>query len=266
MGLSRERARASLFAAKAGESGLVLGVDGSGVLAASSLLLRGVTTTLLLGSTASLSTTTASLAATAAITASATALTTTATTSAASGALRLDEAGVKVDGLLGLALTLALGLAVGTGDEVLLLLLEGLGTGPLLVELAALVGLSDANASVESTLALGLLNEVLGVGDALVLGLLGLNGSGVLGGGILLLVLGDGFTGLLVLKLSVAFGGTPALGDLLISGAEGELVYVCPLERVEMTHTHGQQTWRCVGHRAHGGDVHHGLIMSVYCF
>jgi hypothetical protein len=138
------------------------------------------------------------------------------TAAAASGSLRLDEAGVKVNGLLHLALTLTLLLAAGASKVDVLLLLERLGVSPLLVELASLVGGSDLDLRFESSLLLGLLDEVVGVRDALIFGLNGLLGSGILGLVLLLLCLSLGLTGLLVLKLSIAFGGTPRLSCLLI--------------------------------------------------
>lgn len=158
---------------------------------------------------------------TATVTTALSATTTTAATASAStttGALGLDEAGVEVDGLLDLALSLALSLASGSGEVLLLLVLEGLGVGPLLVELAALVGLTDLGARLKSGLLLGLLGEVVFVGD-LLLGLLlggGLSGSSLLSSGVLLLVLSDSLAGLLVLKLSLAFVSTPGLGSLLV--------------------------------------------------
>lgn len=56
---------------------------------------------------------------------------------------------------------------------------------------------------------------VVGEGDALVFGLSGLLSSGILSL-VLLLRLGNGLTGLLVLKLGIAFGGTPRLSSLLV--------------------------------------------------
>jgi len=165
--------------------------------------------------TASLASTTASLASTASTGSSTTA------TGAASGSLRLDEAGVKVNRLLHLALTLALLLATGAGEVNIVLLLERLSVGPLLIELASLVGGSDVKVSLEASLLLRLLDEVVVVRDALILGLSGLLSSGVLGLLILLLRLGNGLTGLLVLKLGIAFGGTPRLGSLLIGASGG---------------------------------------------
>jgi hypothetical protein len=167
---------------------------------------------------------------TATVTTALSATTTTAATASAStttGALGLDEAGVEVDGLLDLALSLALGLASGGGKVLLLLVLEGLGVGPLLVELAALVGLTDLGAGLKSGLLLGLLGEVVFVGD-LLLGLLlggGLSGSSLLSSGVLLLVLSDSLAGLLILKLSLAFVSTPGLGSLLVGATRVQSVY-----------------------------------------
>jgi hypothetical protein len=202
---ARRAGLGNLVAAEAGESRLVAGVNSSIALSRS---LRSTAATAAVTSTATVTTT---LSATTTTAASASASTT-------SGALRLDEARVEVNGLLDLALALALGLAAGRGEVLLLLVLEGLGVGPLLVELAALVGLTDLETGVESGLLLSLLGEIFLVRD-LLLGLLlggGSLGGSVLSNGILLLVLSDSFTGLLVLKLSSAFVSTPGLGSLLV--------------------------------------------------
>lgn len=191
--------RRRLFASEAGEGRLVLGVD-----------VRGTTT-----STAEVAST-ATLAAT--LTTSSTAAAAAAAAAASTGtALRLNKSRVEVDGVLDLALTLTLLLAVASGDEVLVLsLLESLGVGPLLVELAALVGPTELEVALEGELLLGLLGEVVSVRKALVLGLGSLLGSGVLGKGLLLLRLGNGFASLLILQLGVTFSGTPGLGSLLL--------------------------------------------------
>lgn len=195
----------NLVAAEAGESRLVVGVDSSIALSSS---LRSAAATAAVTSTATVTTTLSTSATTAA----------TASAGTTSGALGLDETGVEVNGLLDLALSLALGLASGGGKVLLLLVLEGLGVGPLLVELAALVGLTDLEARLESGLLLSLLGEVFFVGDLLLGLLLGgsLSGSGFLSSGVLLLVLSDSLAGLLVLKLSLAFVSTPGLGSLLV--------------------------------------------------
>jgi hypothetical protein len=209
-----EQAMGNLVAAEAGESRLVTGVDSSVALSSS---LRSAAATAAVTSTATV-TTTLSASATSAATASA---------STTAGALGLDETGVEVNGLLDLALSLALGLASGGGEVFLLLVLEGLGVGPLLVELAALVGLTDLEARLKSGLLLGLLGEIVFVRD-LLLGLLssgGLSGGGLLSSGVLLLVLSDSLAGLLVLKLSLAFVSTPGLGSLLVGATGFQLVH-----------------------------------------
>lgn len=113
-----------------------------------------------------------------------------------------------------LALALTLGLAGGSGEEVLLFTLD-LGTlGELLG--AALVGLAEVLLA-KLQLLLSQLGKVGGVGLGVVLGL-GLSGLSlsVLLNGLLLLLLGDGLTGLLVSKLGLASLGTPAVGGLLL--------------------------------------------------
>lgn len=195
--------------AQAGESGLVLGVD-AGTTAARSIATGSTVTTTgsTLAATAT-TTTTAALTGTTGLT-----VVTAATGTAAGRALRLDEAGVKVNRLLDLAFTLAKLLASAGSDELLLLGVESDSALPLLVDLAALVGTTGLElAKVE--LLLGLLGEIVGVRDRLVLRL-GLLLSAVLGG---LVALGDGLTGLLVLELGVALSGAPAGSGLLVSGA-----------------------------------------------
>lgn len=203
----------NLVAAEAGESGLVAGVDGSAALS-SSLRSAAATATGVVTTTATVTTTLSTTTATAA---TATAGTTSATTSA----LGLDESRVEVNGLLDLALTLSLGLASSGGEVLLLLVLEGLGVGPLLVELAALVGLADLETRLESGLLLSLLGEVVVVRDLLLGLLLGgsLSSGSLLSSGVLLLVLSDSLAGLLVLKLSSTLVGTPGLGSLLVRAA-----------------------------------------------
>lgn len=192
-----------LVTTEAGEGRGILGVDGLDVLASTTSTAEVTTRTTL---------------ATALAAAAATATTTAATTSA-TGALRLDEARVEVNGLLGLLLTLAPVLARAGGEVVRLLLLEGLGLSPLLVGLGALVGSTGLEAGVKLKLLLGLLNEVVGVGDGLVLGLGVLFASGVLGESLLLLGLGNGLAGLLVLQLGLTLGGAPGSGGLLVGTA-----------------------------------------------
>ncbi|KAI6772621.1 hypothetical protein HG530_003579 [Fusarium avenaceum] len=218
MTLTQASGEGNLVAAEAGESGLVAGVDGSAALS-SSLRSAAATATGVVTTTATVTTT---LSATTTTAATATAGTTSATT----GALGLDESRVEVNGLLDLALTLSLGLASSGGEVLLLLVLEGLGVGPLLVELAALVGLADLKTRLESGLLLSLLGEVVVVRDLLLGLLLGssLSSSSLLSGGVLLLVLSDSLAGLLVLKLSSTLVGTPGLGSLLVRATTSFIV------------------------------------------
>jgi hypothetical protein len=224
--------RASLLAAEAGESRLIAGVDGSRVATAAT---RGTAARSTTGSTASATLTTTSTTATLAATAAAV-TPTTLTTAATAGALRLDEAGVEVDGLLDLLLLLALGLATGAGEVLLLLVLEGLGISPLLVDLGALVGLTDLQAGIKAELLLSQLGKVVGVGDALVLGLSGLLTGGILGEGLLLLGAGDSLSGLLIVELSLALNSA-GLGSLLVGAASSgpNRVTVIPIVRAAST-------------------------------
>jgi len=216
----------SLLASEAGERALVGRVEvGAGSRSSLAAATTG-TTELAAGST------TATAAATGTITTGTTAGATTAATGTTSGVGGLDKALVDLDDLLDLALTLALGLATGGGEVVLTILLgEGLGVGPLLVLLNALVGLAESESSLglESRLLLGLLDEVIGVGDVLVLLLL-LNGGGggsiAFDGGLLLLGLSELLAGLLVLQLGLALVGAPCLSSGLVRAtAEMMLVY-----------------------------------------
>lgn len=210
--------------AEAGEGRLVLGVDVSSSRATATGTTTGTTLAAATTAVTTASTTTAAAAATvttvttvttvAAVATVATVATVTTTVTAA-GALSLDEARVKVDSLLDLALTLAELLASRGGDVLLLVVLEGGGASPLLVELAALVGLTDLVAT-KSELLLGLLGEVVGVRDGLVLRFSGL-GIGISGG--VLVALGNSLAGLLVLELGITLVGAPALSSLLGSGA-----------------------------------------------
>lgn len=201
--------------AEAGEGRLIVGVDGSSLVLGAGGTATGSTTGSATGSATRTATATAGI--------------TTGTTAAAAGTttsrtLGLDETLVDLDDLLDLALTLALLLAGGASNELLgLILLEGHGVGPLLVLNDTLVGLADLEGglSLESGLLLGLLDEVLGVGDVLILFLLGgrLSGGLTLGGGLLLLRLGDLLGGLLILQLGLALGGAPGQGSLLLGAA-----------------------------------------------
>lgn len=139
----------SCLVAEAGESRLVLGVDvgTSSITAAASA--AGVSST---GTTLATALTTTS-------TTAATAATSTTTTA---GALRLNEARVKVNSLLDLALTLTQLLAVLGGEVIYLVILKGGGGSPLLVGLAAFVGSTGLQVATDSELLLSLLGEVVG--------------------------------------------------------------------------------------------------------
>lgn len=121
---------------------------------------------------------------------------------------------VKLDVNLLLALTLTLSLAAGCGEEVLLLAGDLSALGEVLG--ATLVGLAEVLLT-KLQLLLSQLGEVGSVGLGVVLGL-GLSGLSlsILLDGVLLLLLGNGLTGLLVSKLGLASLGTPAVGSLLL--------------------------------------------------
>ena len=146
-----------------------------------------------------------------------TAATATASTEVVAGS-RLEQAvAIELDEVLLLALTVALGLAAGSGNEVLILgAFNGLALGEL--GRAALVGLADVLRN--SELLLRELGKVLLVRLALLLGLLldsGVNiGSGVFGNGVLLVLLGDGLALGLVGELGVAVVTSPSVCDLLL--------------------------------------------------
>lgn len=211
--------------AKAGEGSLVLGVDVSSSRTTATSTTTGTTlaaaTTAITAITSAVTTTitTVTTASTTAVTtasaAASTAFTAGTTTGAATGTFRLNEARVKVNSLLDLALTLTELLATSSSDILLLVVLECLGASPLLVELAALVSLTDLVAT-KSELLLSLLGEVVAVRDALVFGLSRLD-LGISGG--VLVALGNSLGGLLVLELGVTLVGAPALSSLLGSGA-----------------------------------------------
>lgn len=216
----------SRLASQARESGLVVGVDGRsaagtrGTATAAAEVTTGTatgatTTTSLTTATATLATTTARELATGTTAAAAT------LTTLAGG---LDETVLELDELLLLALALALGLAAGAGEEDLILLGldELLGVGPLLVGLGSLVGLADLEGVLllEGKLLLGLLGEVVGIGDGLVLLLDGsLLSGGILGDGLLLLGLGDLLADDLILQLGLTLSGTPRESSLLVGTA-----------------------------------------------
>ena len=121
---------------------------------------------------------------------------------------------IKLDVNLLLALALTLGLAAGGSEEVLLLASDLGALGEVLG--AALVGLAQVLLT-EVQLLLSQLGEVGDVGLGVVLGL-GLSSLslGILLDGLLLLLLGDGLTGLLISKLGLASLGTPAVSSLLL--------------------------------------------------
>ena len=122
---------------------------------------------------------------------------------------------VELDANLLLAGALTLGLASGSGHEVLLFFLgNGLAFGEL--GAGALVGLADVLCGKRGLL--GLFEKVVGVGLAPVLGLrLGVVLSlGVLLDSLLLLGVGDGLAGLFVSQLSVAVVSAPAVSSLLL--------------------------------------------------
>jgi hypothetical protein len=128
---------------------------------------------------------------------------------------------VDVNDSLLLTLTLTLDLAAGASNEVLVVILDKLlGVGPLLVSLAALVGLADLEVVTQGKLLLSLLGKVVGVGDVLVLRLGGLCSLSILGNSLLQLALGNLLAGLLVLLLGLTLGGTPGLGSLLLGTAK----------------------------------------------
>lgn len=82
----------------------------------------------------------------------------------------------------------------------------------------------------EGELLLGLLGEVVGVGDGLVLLLGGslLSGGGILGTGVLLVGLGDLLAGLLILQLGLALSGAPRESSLLVgTTARSEVSRAC---------------------------------------
>lgn len=209
--------------AEAGESRLVVGIEAGVVTTAASTTAGEVTAAVATTATALTATTVAATGtiatgtiATSTITTATTAITagTTAATAGSTGggrALVLNPSLVDVEHILGLALTFTLGLTAGRSNEVLgVLLVESLGVGPLLVSLAALVGLADLKGIGKRSLLLELLSEVVGVRDSLGLGLGGSLGTlGVLDSSFLEFLLGDLLAGLLVLGLGITLVGAP---------------------------------------------------------
>lgn len=129
-----------------------------------------------------------------------------------------------------LTLALTLSLPTGSCNEVLFFLFGNrLGIGPLLILLAFvwLTGLRDTGT--KSELLLGLLGEVVSVGDAVVLGL-GLSSwlSGPVGGStitvtgqsFLSLGLSNGFACLLVVEFTLAAICAPSMCSLLLGFAK----------------------------------------------
>lgn len=234
-----------LVTAEAGESGGVLGVDrGSGLATAA-------TTEVATGTTLTTLTTTA---ATAAATLAAAATTST------TGTIRLDITRVEVNGLLDLALTLTDLLAASGSEVLLLVVLEGLGVLPLLVELATLVGGTKVEVA-ETELLLGLLGKVVGVGDALVLRLSGgLVTSSILDESLLLIGVGNSLGSLLVLQLGLTLLGTPRGVSLLVGNTTALSVREGSQHHPEGPLTQGG---RCEtgGHHDRGDGQSHGLPM-----
>jgi hypothetical protein len=137
----------------------------------------------------------------------------------------LDEALVDLKDLLLLALALTLGLPTGSGDKILLVILvDRLGVRPLLILLAALVGLASlGDAGTKLELLLRELGKVISVGNAVVLGFRfssrfndAFTWCSVSGQSFLLFRLGNGLTGLLILQLSNTFVCAPAMAGLLL--------------------------------------------------
>jgi hypothetical protein len=138
-----------------------------------------------------------------------------------------DEALVNLEELLLLALALALGLSAWSSNEIFFVILgNGFGVCPFLVLLTLiwLAGLGDTGA--ECKLLLSLLSEVVSVGDIVVFWL-GLSGGlssltiswcgvTITSQSLLFVGLGKSFTGFLVVELSLAFIGAPAVSDLFL--------------------------------------------------
>lgn len=163
-----------------------------GSIALRTVSLRAVSTT-----TATVSTVSTTRSATSAAATATTGCATTLTAlTALTTSLLLLPAEVDVNDVLGLALTLTLGLAASAGNKVLLLTSEGLALWEVLAgTLVRLAGLEGS--TTKSGLLLELLSKVLLVGLGVVLldldGLtLGVNGSGGVGNNALLLLFGVG--------------------------------------------------------------------------
>jgi hypothetical protein len=152
----------------------------------------------------------------------------------------LDEALIDVKNLLLLALTLALGLAARSSDEVLFLFLGNcLGVGPLLVLLAAFVGLAGFwDTRAKSGLLLLKLLQIFSVRLAVVLWLsfsgcpIGGSSIAITSQCLLLVGLGESFTGFLILEFSFTFGGTPSVSGLLLRFAANVLEKIFQIKKI----------------------------------
>lgn len=214
----RRRARRLLFAAEAGESTLILGVDGgdgatSGVALASAATGSATTAATTITTTITTTTTTATIT-----TATATSLRARSVPGAPRGGFQ--DTGVESSELVvGLLSTLAL-LLGNAGREVVLLLVLGDGLAPVLIRLGALVSLANVELT-KRELLLGLLGEVVGVGDAVVLGLRRGQWGGILRLSLLLLLLGDVLAGIFIGLLGTALVGAPTVSRLLVRSTMG---------------------------------------------
>ncbi len=190
---------------------------------------------------------------------------TTATATASGIALLwgLDKALVDLNDLLLLALTGALGLATGTGNELLLLLLlKSLSGSPLLVLLGTLVGLAGGG-SLELQLGLSLLDKVVSVRDVVV-GLLLLESASVsvdwsvvtiLLDGDLLGGVGISLTGLLGVELGLTIVSTPSLSSLL-GGVTDDVSFMLHM-RIRVSKHTLRPAWSGGRRVGLGGSVHH---------
>lgn len=152
-----------LFAAEAGEGGLILSVDVRGSLTTATATTATITATVATVATEVATATTTALASATATTIATAFATTSATATTTAGTLGLNESGVEVDGLLDLALSLTLLLAAAASKVVFLFLVEGSSGLPLLVKLGAFIGGADLKVVFEGKLLLSLLSEVVGV-------------------------------------------------------------------------------------------------------
>jgi hypothetical protein len=200
----------SATAASTGSTGLATSSSFTTTTATTELATTFAATTSL-AATEFTATTTASLSTTATALSTATAASSTVATLTGRGSKHTVT--VELDANLLLAGTLTLGLASGSGHEVLLVVLgDGLAFGEL--GAGAFVGLTDVGGTRE--LLLSQLGEVDVVGLALVFRLgLGLSLS-VLLDSLLLVGLSDGLASLFVGQLGVAVVSAPAVSSLLL--------------------------------------------------